>query len=126
MERIVFNDGTSFDCPAQVKAPIFKISRDREWNTFTILSTAGAAAAAFVNGAEYRHEWDSTVIAEDGTESTEIYSNDLSEYCIAGEIVDHRDGTVTVYMGKKTETELMQERIDEQETALNILFGEEE
>lgn len=126
MERIVFNNGTSFDCPLQTKTPVFKYSKDREWNTYTIIATPAAADAAFVNGAEYRHEWDSTVIAEDGTESTEIYSNDLSEYCIAGEIVDHRDGTVTVYMGKKTETELMQERIDEQETALNILFGEEE
>ena len=39
-----------------------------------------------------------------GTEVQEIeYNND--EYCIAGDITDHRDGTITVKMGKLTELE---------------------
>lgn len=37
--------------------------------------------------------------------NTEIYDN--SEYSIAGDIVDHRDGTVTVKMGKPTAEELL-------------------
>ena len=31
---------------------------------------------------------------------------DKSEYCIIGDIVDHGDGTFTVFVGKKTEHEL--------------------
>ena len=35
----------------------------------------------------------------------EVYDN--SEYCIAGDVVDHRDGHVTVKMGKPTAEELL-------------------
>lgn len=35
----------------------------------------------------------------------EVYDN--SDYCIAGPIIDHRDGHVTVKMGKPTATELL-------------------
>ena len=37
--------------------------------------------------------------------NTETYDN--SEYAIAGDIIDHRDGTVTVKMGKLTADELL-------------------
>lgn len=30
---------------------------------------------------------------------------DLSDYCIIGDIIDHRDGTITIKMGKQTEFE---------------------
>lgn len=36
---------------------------------------------------------------------TEVYDN--SDYCIAGDVVDHRDGTVTVKMGKPTAEEIV-------------------
>ena len=35
----------------------------------------------------------------------EVYDN--SDYCIAGDIIDHRDGHVTVKMGKPTAAELL-------------------
>lgn len=35
---------------------------------------------------------------------TEEYDN--SDYCLAGDITDHRDGTVTVKMGKYTDLEI--------------------
>lgn len=35
----------------------------------------------------------------------EVYDN--SEYSVAGDIVDHRDGTITVKMGKPTAEELL-------------------
>lgn len=38
---------------------------------------------------------------------TEQESYDNSEYSIAGDIVDHRDGTITVKMGKPTAEELL-------------------
>lgn len=36
---------------------------------------------------------------------SEVYDN--SEYCIAGDIIDHRDGMVTVKMGMPTAEELL-------------------
>lgn len=39
-----------------------------------------------------------------GTEMRET-EFDNSEYCIAGDITDHRDGTITVKMGKLTDLE---------------------
>lgn len=37
----------------------------------------------------------------------EAYDN--SDYCVAGDIIDHRDGTITVKMGKPTTEELLAE-----------------
>ena len=42
---------------------------------------------------------------------------DNSDFCVAGDVTDHRDGTVTVKMGKLTALE---------ETLLMIYGGEEE
>ena len=39
-----------------------------------------------------------------GTEMQEI-EYDNADYCIAGDITDHRDGTITVKMGKLTDLE---------------------
>lgn len=36
---------------------------------------------------------------------------DNSEYCVAGSITDHRNGTVTVKMGKLTEVETLQKQL---------------
>ena len=48
---------------------------------------------------------------------------DKSGYCLGGDIVDHRDGSFTVYMGMKTEEEILEE-----ENAMllyKVLTGEE-
>lgn len=39
------------------------------------------------------------------------YTNDypLSDFVVAGDIIDKRDGTFTVYMGKKTSSEILEE-----------------
>ena len=47
-----------------------------------------------------------------GTETRET-EFDNSDYCIAGDIIDHRDGSITVKMGKLTELE----------EAYEIMFG---
>lgn len=39
---------------------------------------------------------------------------DNSDYCIAGDIIDHRDGTITAKMGKLTDLE----------EAYSLMFGE--
>ena len=124
MQIIITNaDGTerTFDCPVQQTAPITNLTRGREWKSIAVIGTAGEVKAAFVDGISYRQEWQSAVIAEDGTQTTETQVRDLSDYCVAGDVVDTRDGNVTVYMGRKTEVEKLREQVD----VLDVLLGEE-
>lgn len=124
MQIIITNaDGTerTFDCPVQPAAPISNLTRGREWKSIAVIGTADDVKAAFVDGITYRQQWESAIIAEDGTQTTEIQTRDLSDYCIAGDVVDTRDGNVTVYMGRKTEVEKLREQVD----VLDVLLGEE-
>lgn len=124
MQIIITNaDGTErvFDCPVQPDAPIATLNRGREWKSISVVGTADEVKDAFVDGITYRQQWESAVIAEDGTQTTETQVRDLSAYCIAGDVVDTRDGNVTVYMGKKTEVEKLREQVD----VLGVLLGEE-
>ena len=124
MQIIITNaDGTerTFDCPVQPAAPISNLTRGREWKSIAVIGTADEVKAAFVDGISYRQEWQSAVIAEDGTQTTETQTRDLSDYCVAGDVVDTRDGNVTVYMGRKTEVEKLREQVE----VLDVLLGEE-
>lgn len=116
-------DGTerAFDCPVQPAAPIANLNRGREWKAISVVGTADEVKAAFVDGITYRQQWESAIIAEDGTQTTETQTRDLSDYCVAGDVVDTRDGNVTVYMGRKTEVEKLREQVD----VLDVLLGEE-
>ena len=116
-------DGTerSFDCPVQPAAPISNLTRGREWKSIYVIGTADEVKAAFVDGITYRQQWESAIIAEDGTQTTETQTRDLSDYCVAGDVVDTRDGNVTVYMGRKTEVEKLREQVE----VLDVLLGEE-
>lgn len=124
MQIIITNaDGTerTFDCPVQTAAPIANLTRGREWKSISVIGTADEVKAAFVDGITYRQQWESAIIAEDGTQTTETQTRDMSDYCVAGDIVDTRDGNVTVYMGRKTEVEKLREQVD----VLDVLLGEE-
>ena len=124
MQIIITNaDGTerAFDCPVQPAAPISNLTRGREWKSIAVIGTADEVKAAFVDGITYRQQWESAIIAEDGTQTTETQTRDLSDYCVAGDVVDTRDGNVTVYMGRKTEVEKLREQVD----VLDVLLGEE-
>ena len=79
--------------------------------------------AAFADGIAYRHQWDSVIIAENGTQMTETQTRDLSDYCVSGNVLDTRDWNITVYMGRKTEFE----RLTEEDAALlfEIFTGED-
>ena len=124
MQIIITNaDGTerTFDCPVQPAAPILNLTRGREWKSIAVVGTADEVKAAFVDGITYRQQWESAIIAEDGTQTTETQTRDLSDYCVAGDVVDTRDGNVTVYMGRKTEVEKLREQVD----VLDVLLGEE-
>lgn len=124
MQIIITNaDGTerTFDCPVQPAAPISNLTRGREWKSIFVIGTADEVKAAFVDGITYRQQWESAIIAEDGTQTSETQTRDLSDYCVAGDVVDTRDGNVTVYMGRKTEVEKLREQVD----VLDVLLGEE-
>ena len=124
MQIIITNaDGTerTFDCPVQPAAPILNLTRGREWKSIAVVGTADEVKAAFVDGITYRQQWESAIIAEDGTQTTETQTRDLSDYCVAGDVVDTRDGNVTVYMGRKTEVEKLREQVE----VLDVLLGEE-
>lgn len=124
MQIIITNaDGTerTFDCPVQQAAPISNLTRGREWKSISVIGTADEVKAAFVDGISYRQQWESAIIAEDGTQTTETQTRDLSDYCVAGDVVDTRDGNVTVYMGRKTEVEKLREQVE----VLDVLLGEE-
>lgn len=124
MQIIITNaDGTerTFDCPVQKAAPISNLTRGREWKSIAVIGTADEVKAAFVDGITYRQQWESAIIAEDGTQTSETQTRDLSDYCVAGDVVDTRDGNVTVYMGRKTEVEKLREQVD----VLDVLLGEE-
>ena len=124
MQIIITNaDGTerAFDCPVQPAAPISNLTRGREWKSIAVIGTADEVKAAFVDGITYRQQWESAVIAEGGTQTSETQTRDLSDYCVAGDVVDTRDGNVTVYMGRKTEVEKLREQVE----VLDVLLGEE-
>ena len=104
--RIIFSDGTVFPQPETPSAVVSPLkSAGREWMRICVVGTAEAVKAAFTDNAQYAQAWDS-VAAETG--ETETLTRDLSAYSVAGEVVDHRDGTVTVLMGKPTEIEAAQ------------------
>lgn len=118
-ERIIFADGNVFTCPEQAAATAVRHQANgREWQRITVIGEQAAVKAAFVDKAVYAKEWDSIVTAEDGTETIEVQSRDLSEYSVAGELVDTRDGNITVYMGRPTAEELLQEQFDAAEAAM--------
>ena len=124
MQIIITNaDGTerTFDCPVQPAAPISNLTRGREWKSIAVIGTADEVKAAFVDGITYRQQWESAIIGDGGVQSTETQTRDLSDYCVAGDVVDTRDGNVTVYMGRKTEVEKLREQVE----VLDVLLGEE-
>lgn len=91
--------------------------KDRSWGerdtkTITLTMTAAEVAALLPDNTPWTIVQRETVdkLDNDGnpTGETEDVVNewDNSTYSLAGEIVDHRDGTVSVKMGKPTESEL--------------------
>lgn len=108
--------------PAQIIGKLV----DRDWDSraskaITVEMEHELAASLFVDSAPWaiveRVESVTYVTDENGDMHEEVTTQDIeydnSEYSIAGQIVDHRDGTLTVKMGKLTELE----------EAYELLFG---
>lgn len=110
---------------------------DRDWGNreskaITLTMTHAAAVQLFVDGLVWSivQRDNVPVYGTDGNPTGEteeqVQEWDNADYCVAGSIADNRDGTCTCKMGKKTEAELMQERLNDAETAAKILLGEAE
>lgn len=89
----------------------------RESKAIKLEMSYADAANLFVNDVAWNiiqeHEFNKEVVDKDGyvhfEPAIESESYDNSDYYIAGSITDHRDGTVTVKMGKPTAEELLKE-----------------
>ena len=85
--------------------------RDSAWGrptcTVTIKGSAAEVAALLPNNAPWSLIEREDVLDENGapTGQTVDHERDMSEYSLSGDITDHRDGTVSIKMGKPTETE---------------------
>lgn len=123
MNQIVFSDGKIFDTaeyPVDLEPPILakKISEDgvnREYLRITVSATYADVLTYFVDNATYSiRQFD---IDNNGNELETYQDFDWSEYSVARDVIDHRDGRITVYMAKPNEQE-------EALVALKILLGE--
>lgn len=86
-------NGTLYECQKMI-THIQDYGWDMRDNEELLMRMSHAEAdALFVNGIEWSY------LLDDGTEV------DRSEYSLAGEIIDHRNGTVSVRMGKPTAIE---------------------
>lgn len=106
MNQIVFKDGktfTSVEYPIETEPCIFskKILADginRDFLRITVLASYADVNRYFVDNTEYSiRQFD---LDNEGKELETYTDYDWSEYSVAGDIVDHRDGKITVYMSK--------------------------
>lgn len=113
MNQIIFADNTVIDTapyPVDIEPPIFakQIIIDginREYLRITVTASYAEVVGKFTDGAHYSiRQFDM-----DGGNQLETYVDyDWSDYSVAGDIIDHRDGRVTVYMRKPTQIELLE------------------
>lgn len=130
---MIYFKANNTEYPASIAGKV----TDRDWGgreskAVTLTMTHAAAVQLFVDGLVWSIVQRDTVpvYGEDGNPTGEteeqVQEWDNADYCVAGSIADNRDGTCTCKMGKKTEAELMQERLNDAETAAKILLGEAE
>ena len=125
-------NGTEY--PAEKIDAINKNSRwdGRDTAAITLPMTHDQAVGLFVDGLAWsivqRNVWPvyNNQGQPTGETTTETQTFDNSDYCVAGSITDNRDGTVTVMMGRPTETETLRAEKADAELAAKILLGEAE
>ena len=104
----------------------------RDTKAITLEMTHETAVGLFVDGLAWSIKQVNTYPVFDkqgqptGETTTETQTFDNSDYSVAGSITDNRDGTVTVMMGKPTETETLRAEKADAELAAKILLGEAE
>lgn len=94
-------------------------TRDMKWDKreskeITLEMTYEKALSTFVDDVPWSiiHQPESYIDPETNKIVTpDPIEYDNSEYCVAGSITDHRNGTVTVKMGKPLQTEIQQQQL---------------
>lgn len=100
----------------QIEAEIFGLGTDNHWDNRESKSihcrmTYTEASKLFVNNTPWFIVYHQEPYIDPETKETitpDPIEYDNSEYSVAGSITDNRNGTVTVKMGKPTETEILQ------------------
>lgn len=100
-----------------IPAEISGYMKDRDWNdreskAITVEMDHATAAATFVDELPWSIVMDIETENEAGETVIEQEVYDNSEYAVAGNITDNRDGTVTVKMGKPTAEERLAELME--------------
>lgn len=130
---MIYFKANNTEYPASIAGKV----TDRDWGgreskAVTLEMTHAAAVQLFVDGLSWSIVQRDTVPVygtdgnPTGKTTEQVQEWDNADYCVAGPITDNRDGTCTCKMGKKTDAELMQERLNDAETAAKILLGEAE
>lgn len=115
--------------PAKVEGEMYDRKWDnRESKSITLGMSYPEALDTFKNNTKWFiiNQPDSYKDDEGETIIPEPIVRDNSEFCIAGPITDHRNGTVTVKMGKPTQVENQQITIDSLQNQLTHTITEEE
>lgn len=97
-------------------ATVSGTSRDTSWGgrkskSITLAMDYATAMATFVDNVPWSILYQGPDYYDPETKETvtpEVEEYDNSDYCILGDITVHRDGTITVKMGKPTAEELNQ------------------
>ena len=99
-----------------IPAAIFGRIRDRDWDdreskSITVSMTYEQAKSLFVDDVPWAivYQEDGYVDEAGETITPEPVVYDNSDYSVSGPITDNRDGTVTVKMGKITDSEALAE-----------------
>lgn len=96
--------------PAEINGRLKNSAWDgRDTKEIVLEMDYAAAAALFVDGLSW------SIVCQEEGQPEEEYDN--SEYSMVGDITAHRDGTLSVLMGKPLEVELQAQRIQELEQA---------
>ena len=130
---MIYFKANNTEYPASIAGKV----TDRDWGgreskAVTLEMTHAAAVQLFVDGLSWSIVQRDTVPVYDtdgnptGETEEQVQEWDNSDYCVAGPIMDNRDGTITAKMGKKTEVELLRETSADAEQAAKILLGEAE
>ena len=93
----------------------------RDVISFKVKSTYEEIKAFFADGVSL----EAVQTITEGETKKEMVT-DYSDYCIAGDITDHRDGTFTVIMGAKTEDEIANELLKENVNIILPLLDDEQ
>ena len=111
-------------------AAVLGISTDQQWNnrkskSITLAMDYATAAATFVDDVPWSILYQPSDYYDPETQqmvTPPVEEYDNSDYCILGDITVHRDGTVTVKMGKPTGEELyniLREAVEGEQEAAN-------